>query len=43
VSEIVKTIVLRCPPEKKQMNKIAPALYKVFPSFKREIYFQGAK
>ena len=26
VSEILKQSVLRCPPEKKEMNKIAPAL-----------------
>jgi hypothetical protein len=38
----LKEWVLRCPP-KKDMNKIAPALYQVFPNFKREICFQGAK
>ena len=40
--QYLKQWVLRCPPEKK-MNKIAPALQQMFPSFKREICFQGAK
>jgi hypothetical protein len=38
----LKQWVLRYPP-KKEMNEIAPALYQVFPTFKREICFQGAK
>jgi hypothetical protein len=40
-----KQWVLRCPPEKKkirEMNKIAHVLLQMFPSFKREICFQGA-
>ena len=40
----LKQWVLRFLPRKKrEMNKIAPALWQVFPSFKREISFQGAK
>ena len=40
----LKQWVLRCPLEKKEMNKIAPTLsQKCFQVFKREISFQGAK
>jgi hypothetical protein len=38
----LKQWVLRCPPEK-EMNKIAPALQQMFPSFKRQICFQGVE
>ena len=44
VPELSKQWVLRCPPKKrrkKEMNKIAPVLLQMFPSFKREISFQG--
>ena len=40
----LKQWVLRCPPEKKEINKIAHVfLQSCFQSFKREISFQGAK
>ena len=42
VSEVLKQWVLRWPPEKKKMNKIAHVFLQMFPSFKREGCFQGA-
>jgi hypothetical protein len=40
---IIKT-VLRWPPKKEEeMNKIAHVFLQMFPSFKREICFQGAQ
>ena len=45
VSKIFKTMGTQMPPEKRErkMNKIALAMQQMFPSFKREISFQGAK
>ena len=42
VSEVLKQWVVRCPSEKNEMNKIAHVFLQLFPSFKRDIYFQGA-
>jgi hypothetical protein len=39
VSELSKQWVLRCPPEKKEMSKIAHVFLQNFPSCKREINF----
>ena len=39
----LKQQVLRCPPKKREKNKIAPALQQMFLNSKREICFQGAQ